>query len=123
MLVLDDIGKQSFLKVLYTVMMQDKEFSQEEANTIELVAKEIFRMGDYEEINLRSCEKTALELSKISSDMVLMSLAEILSYVAMRSSQGGSKTASDEVHEFLRKAFEYSEISYDAKTKILDRLS
>jgi len=113
MLILDDAGKKSFLRILYTVMIQDKVLSEEEVETLELFAREVFKLEDYDETNLRTPEKIASEINKIKSDTAIVSLAEILVYIARQSEK-------KQVAEFLRLAFKSAEISADVKSKILE---
>ncbi|MCD6585890.1 MAG: hypothetical protein J7K96_09035 [Desulfobacteraceae bacterium] len=115
MLILDDVGKKSFLKLLYTTMIQDKILSNEEENTLELIAREIFQLDDYEETNLKTPEKTAREINKIKSDTAIINLVEILLYIA-------EKSEKKQVMAFLRSAFENAAISADVKSKIMEMM-
>ena len=115
MLILDDVGKKSFLKILYTTMIQDKILSDEEVTTIELIAREVFQVDDYDETNLRTADKTAREINKIKSDMAIINLVEILLYIARKSEK-------KQVMEFLRGAFENAAIAADVKSKIMEMM-
>jgi len=108
---LNEAEKKSFLKILYTIMMQDKHLSDEEEKTIKLIAKEIFQLKDYDETNLITIEKTAKEINKIKRETAIISLVEIMIYFAKKSS-------GDQVSDFLRQVFDNVAMSGALKNKI-----
>ena len=113
---LDTVGKNAFLKVLYTVMLQDKVLSDEEEKTLELISKEIFKLEDYEQTNLKTSEKTATEINKIKSETAIVFLAEILVYIAKNSTEKKS------IVEFLHQVFLGVEMPEDIKTRLFDMI-
>lgn len=113
MMRLNDAGQNAFLKVLYTVMLHDKILSDEEEKTLNLISKEIFKMEDYDQTNLKTSEKTATEVNKIKSETAIIFLAEILGYIARNSMEKSVKP-------FLHRVFDGVEMPDDIKNRLFD---
>lgn len=86
MFILQEIEKIAFLKIVYSLMMEDNNFSDLEKNILEnILCKEIFHLNidvDEYETKYSSTDKLIIFLKEIRSDEAKIFLFKILSDIA-----------------------------------------